>query len=345
MGLLAKLKQILAPASSSNSSATIVSEPIVSEPIASEPIESTSGTDAGMEMAGAHWGQRAREQIEQTRPGSWTECPIVIAEYMNPLISGKAEVGWLEAVARAHFPVPVAQALSLGCGGGGLERHGLQLRIADRFDAYDVSAEAVALAQQLAQDSGQSDQINYAVANLNTLEFNGQQYGAVFASQSLHHIEALEHYLEQVQHALTPGGLFIFNEFIGPNQFQWTEAQLHHANRLLALVPEAMRQLVREPGFKHSIARPTVEYMNSYDPTEAIRSAEIMPAVERYFTILSRKDFGGTLLHLVLDNIAANLNESDEGLRLLRHFFEEEQRLIASGELTSDFTVVVARKY
>jgi len=329
MGLLSTLKRFLTSTSPKISSAATGTDEV---------------TDAGLEIAGAHWGKQARAQIEQIKPSSWAECPIVIAEYMNPLISGRAEVGWLEAVAREHFKSPVARALSLGCGGGGLERHGLQLRIAKAFDAYDVSPDAVELAKSLALDSGQSASINYAVANLNKLEFAEQQYGAVFASQSLHHIEALEHDLEQVQKTLLPGGLFIFNEFVGPNQFQWTDAQLHHANRLLAKVPEKLRQMIREPGVKQRIERPTIAFMNGYDPTEAIRSKEILPIVEKHFSIISRKDFGGTLLHLVLDNIAGNLSFSDEGLQLLREFFAEEQRLIANGEIESDFTVVVARK-
>ena len=327
MGLLATLKQLFKIEAAPQPAISAVDE-----------------SDTGLERAGAHWGKRARELEAQHTPSSWTECPVVIAEYMNPLISGRAEVGWLEAVARAHFPKPVARALSLGCGGGGLERHGLQLQIADGFDAYDVAADAVELARKLAQESGQAERINYQVANLNTLEFAEHQYGTVFASQSLHHIEALEHYLEQVRRTLLPGGLFICNEFIGPNQFQWTEPQLRHARRLLALIPERLRQMIRDPGIKHTIERPTVDYMNSYDPTEAIRSADIMPALEQRFTIVSRKDFGGTLLHLVLDNIAGNLSFSEEGRQLLHQFFAEEQRLIASSEISSDFTVVVARK-
>lgn len=329
MGLLSTLKLLLGSTASTPASAATGSREV---------------TAAELEIAGAHWGKQARAQIEQSKPSSWAECPIVLAEYINPLISGRAEVGWLEAVAREYFASPVARALSLGCGDGGLERHGLQLRIATAFDAYDVSADAVELARSLARDSGQSASINYTVANLNKLEFAGQQYGAVFASQSLHHIEALEHYLRQVQNALLPDGLFIFNEFVGPNQFQWTDAQLHHANRLLARVPEELRQLIREPGIKHHIERPTVAFMNSYDPTEAIRSSEILAIFEQYFSIISRRDFGGTLLHLVLDNIAGNLSFSDEGLQLLREFFAEEQRLITEGEIPSDFTVVVARK-
>lgn len=302
-----------------------------------------AGSVAGLELAGAHWGERARQQVEQVLPSSWTECPVVIREYMNPLISGQPDVGWLEAVAREHFSVPVARALSLGCGGGGLERHGLQLGIAGSFNAYDVSAAAVALAVRLAQESGQAQQITYAVANLNTIEFDEDQHGAAFASQSMHHILALEHYLLQVRRTLVPGALFVFNEFIGPNQFQWTDTQLEHARRLLAMIPEDLRRMIRDPGIKTTIERPTIDQMNGYDPTEAIRSKDIMAAVERHFTIVSRKDFGGTLLHLVLDNIAGNLSFSDEGVKLLRYFFAEEQRLMAAGEIDSDFTVVVAR--
>ena len=313
-------------------------------PAADPPARSDADPEDGLARASAHWGERARAQAAHTIPSSWTECPVVIREYMNPLISGAADVGWLEAVAREYFANPVPRALSLGCGGGGLERHGLQLRVADTFDAFDVSADAVALARTQAEASGQAGHIHYAVADLNRLAFSEAQYGAVFASQSVHHIQALEHYMGQVHRALVPGGLFICNEFIGPNQFQWTDRQLYHANRLLQMIPRELRQLIREPGVKDTIDRPTIDYMNGYDPTEAIRSADIVAAVQSRFALVSRRDFGGTLLHLVLDNIAGNLSNSESGLQLLRHFFAEEQRLIAAGELASDFSLIVARK-
>lgn len=89
-------------------------------------------------------------------------------------------------------------ALSLGCGGGGLERHGLKLQIANRFDAFDVSEDAIQLAREEAHKSGQLAAIHYAVANLNSLEFAENTYDAVFASQSVHHIQALEHYMQQL---------------------------------------------------------------------------------------------------------------------------------------------------
>lgn len=297
-----------------------------------------------LETAGKHWGERAREQAALNKPNSWAECPVVNQEYICPLISGEAHVGWLEYVARKYYPSPVAAALSLGCGGGGLERHGLQLQIAERFDAFDVSDDALQFVKEEAQKSGQLESINYTPSNLNKIEFAESSYDAAFASQSVHHIEDLEHYMQEVSRCLKPGGYFIINEFVGPNQFQWTDVQLQHCQRLLEEIPESFRQMIREPGVKHSVERPTLEFMNGYDPTEAIRSEDIVTELEKQFEIVERRDFGGTLLHLVLDNIAGNLSDSDEGKTILRHLFSEEQRLMSSGEISSDFTLLVARK-
>lgn len=336
MDLLGAVKNFLKPSAKSTSEKT-------TRPSNHEPVLDMSD-DSGLETASKLWGERAREQVSQLRPNSWAECPVVSTEYICQLISGSAEVGWLEYVARRYYKTPVARALSLGCGGGGLERHGLQLEIANQFDAYDVSDGALELAREEAVKSGQQDSILYRVANLNQLEFTAAYYDAVFASQSVHHIEALEHYMSQVWRTLKPGGYFIINEFVGPNQFQWTDAQLYHSQRLLDDIPDKFKQTIREPGVKLAVQRPTIAAMNEYDPTEAIRSNEIIPELEKQFQIVERKDFGGTLLHLVLDNIAGNFSDSDEGKTILRNLFSEEQRLIGSGEITSDFTLLVARK-
>lgn len=304
---------------------------------------STRSEEQDMETASAHWAARAREQKLADLPSSWAECPVLIREYINPRVSGTADQGWLEAVARDYFKQSVKLALSLGCGGGGLERHGLQLGIAQRFDAYDVSSGAVQLAIEEATITGQIDAINYQVANLNKVELPENHYGAVFASQSVHHIQNLEHYMQQVSRTLKPGGLFVVNEFVGPNQFQWTDTQLEHANRLLHMIPERFRHCIREEGFRNSVDRPTIEAMNDYDPTEAIRSRDIIPVLNEHFEILEQRDFGGTLLHIVLDNIAGNLSQTDDGLAVLRELMAEEARLLESGELESDFTLLVAR--
>ena len=69
-------------------------------------------------------------KLRSTNPTSGQNFPVVNSEYICPLISGQAHVGWLEYVARKYYASPVPIVLSLGCGGG-LERYGLQLQIAE----------------------------------------------------------------------------------------------------------------------------------------------------------------------------------------------------------------------
>ncbi len=288
------------------------------------------------------WGKRAAELIDIEKPTAWTDSPLVQQMYIHPLISGRADVAWLETVSKKDFPAPVQVALSLGCGGGGLERHGAALNIAKQFIAYDVSEGAIQLARNIADDNGLS-QIIYKAADLNTMIHPENAYDVVFASQSLHHIESLEHYLDQVRRALKPNGLFIINEFVGPNQFQWTEVQMRHSQNLLEAIPECYRQIIQGHGLKSSITRPTIEFMNGIDPTEAIRSADIIPEINKRFDVLEKTDFGGTLLQLVLGDIVGNFSDTLEDRRVLQSIFDEEKRLIGNGELESDFTLMIMR--
>lgn len=288
------------------------------------------------------WEKRAAELINNEKPTAWTDSPLVQQMYIHPLISGRADVAWLQTVSEKYFFAPVDKALSLGCGGGGLERHGAVLNIAKKFIAYDVSEGAIKLARDIAKGYG-LNQITYKAADLNTMIHLENSYDVVFASQSLHHIESLEHYLEQVRRTLKPNGLFIVNEFVGPNQFQWTETQMHYAQILLETIPEYYRQIIQGHGLKSQITRPTIEFMNEIDPTEAIRSAEIIPEISKRFEVVEKTDFGGTLLQLVLGDIVGNFSDTPENRKILQAIFDEETRLLKSGELESDFTLMVMR--
>lgn len=294
-------------------------------------------------IASELWKERAEALVTATKPLAWSDSLLVHEMYIQPLLSGDTGLGWMEYVAFRYFPKPVDIALSLGCGGGALERHGLLLKIARRFKGIDVSEGALELARKLSREAGCQGLIDYETADLNALILPENAYDAVMASQSVHHIEALEHYLDQVVKTLKPGGLFIVNEFVGPNQFQWRPAQVAHAQRLLDTLPKKYRGSLRGNGEKQTINCPTIAAMNEVDPTEAIRSDDILAEMSKRFDIVERRDFGGTLLQLVLDDIAGNFEDNPEDRAVLQTLFDEEHRLISSGELTSDFTLVIAR--
>lgn len=291
------------------------------------------------------WADEADDRQRYGKGFHWVESPVV-AEYMNLKISGDPNLNWVQySVDRYVRAWRAPRILSLGCGGGALERDLLRLKPDALIVAMDFSPGAVTLASQHAEEAGLK--IDYRVADLNEIDLEPEAFDFVYASGSLHHLVRLEHVLTQVRASLTPGGRLIANEYLGPNQLQWTPRQVQGINDILALLPDHYRRRISSPNeYKREFLGPSpVEDMTRYDPTEAVRSEEILPLTRKMFRIVEFKPFGGTLLHMLLQDIVGNFNPADENdncvLRLICHV---EWQLIDAGVLSSDFGYFVAEQ-
>lgn len=304
----------------------------------------TAPPDAGVCRTAEHWGQMARVAADDRRDVSWLDSKLVQRLYLHPTIGGDPGRNWLEYFKRRHLPETVARGLTIGCGDGGLERHGAVLRLCEHYDAFDVSPGAIEIAQAAAAKAGLAN-VTYAVQDLNDAAFERDRYDVAFASMALHHIENLEHLFEQVREALKPGGLLVFNEYVGPDRFQWTRRQLMAINLVLVLLPARLRRRIPDGQIKPVVRRPTVEGMIQADPSEAVRSSAILPLVERHFEIVERIDYGGAILHMLLQDIVGNFRPDDwRDVAVLRAICGLERWLIRRRWLASDFTMVVARR-
>jgi len=92
---------------------------------------------------------------------------------------------------------------------------------------------------------------------------------------------------------------------------------------------------------KTTINLPTVRSVQAVDPSEAVRSAEILPLLQHHFSIVEIKPLGGSILQFLLADIADNFMD-ERGQRLLDMLFTIEDTLMTNGELPSDFVYVVA---
>lgn len=307
--------------------------------------EEHASSDRDLQKASQLWGDRAQEKQEKNMPTlAWTDSPLVNQLYIHPTISGVAEDNWLTWAARKYFPQPVQRALSICCGDGCLERHALTINIAQYFDAFDASPGAIQIARKKAEETGIAPRVRYVVADLNHCHLEPQCYEAAFSAMALHHIKELEHALEQIRRSLKPGSLFILNEFVGPNQFQWTATQVRLANELLQRIPERYRKSLRTGALKNQVLQPTRAQMTAGDPTESIRSSEILPLVSQVFEIVERVDYGGTILNLVLEEIAGNFQWTSEDIAILQMLFDAERQLLRDKVIPSDFTLIIARR-
>jgi O-antigen biosynthesis protein len=276
----------------------------------------------------------------------WTELPG-IQRRINQRVSGDHLIDPYQWAIGKYFTelLPFARALTLGCGNGELERGLAKYGFCSRHDAFDIAPGAVEFAAAAARAAG-LNHIHYEVADLNHLEFPEATYDCVLGVQAVHHVEALEHVFSAVQRALKPRGFLLLNEFVGPTRFQWTERQLDVINGILKALPEPFRRNRARPGvLKSRIRRPSLARIVQYDPSEAVRSSEILPLLQRHFEVLDVNGYGGTILHMLLHEIAGNFADSEPGgAQLLDALCDLEEALIACGDLTHDFAVVVARK-
>ena len=276
----------------------------------------------------------------------WLQHPLVQTRINNKITGGQSEDRF-QYFLRKYLSgrLPVDRALTLGCGNGELERGLSKYNLAGRHDAFDLSDDAIQNARKTAASLG-LNHISYQVADLNTARLDSGSYDVILGVSSIHHIEKLEHLFAEVRDALRFGGYFFLDEYIGPTKFQWTDEQLRVMNEQLNTLPQSLRRSVSEPGkFKSRVIRKTIEYVNEADPSEAVRSGEIVPLLSRHFQIAEFTGYGGSLLHELLYDIAGNFTQETPGaMEHLQRLFKVEDELIESGRLGHDFAVIVATK-
>ncbi len=289
------------------------------------------------------WSQDPTEEAEENGR-YWMAHPSVRAR-VNRLATGdesRDAYDRLATLARDRgIAVPFRHAVSLGCGFGALERDLYGRGLFARMDAYDLARGAIDEASRQAEALGMSG-LRFHVADLERVRFRPRSVDVVVAHSAVHHVERLEALFEVVRRCLRPDGLFHLNEFVGPTRFQWSDRQIELTNRFLAGLPERLRRLPSGKP-KEDLRRPTVDEMVAADPTEAVRSAEIMDVLGRTFDIVEVRKLGGALLHLALGGIAQNFDPDDEAeARLLSDLFATEDGALADGSIGSDFAVIVA---
>ena len=85
--------------------------------------------------------------------------------------------------------------------------------------------------------------------------------------------------------------------------------------------------------------------MIANDPTEAVRSEELVAFTEQHFDVRERKNIGGTILQHLLYDIVQNFRFDDPRERsLLEMLCTIEAMLVDSGRIPCDFVLLAARK-
>ncbi len=268
-------------------------------------------------------------------------------EYYNYLVTGSRENNYLEYFWNKYFKGKNPRVASLGCGNGHLERNLARFKCAySQIDGYEINPTLVDYANQEARTNN-FNSIRYFKADLNNLTLK-ISYDLIIFFHSLHHVENLEACLDSVKSSLSESGIVLVVDFVGPSRFQWTDSQIFHAQSLLDLLPEELKidcSSEKKRILKTKIERQTVEYIVFGDPSEAVRSSDIMETIKNRFSIVEYKPMGGTILNLLFHNIAGNFKEDNLlVMSLILSFQKFEETLIKESILPSDFVFLVLKK-
>jgi len=292
----------------------------------------------------SHVSQYWDQQFEKNRTDAslWTNNEIV-KRHIYRLISGGSEEHWLAWLLHHYFEhrALFERSLSVCCGDGFHElalAHSGKVRF---IQGFDISEGAIAQAKAAFEEAAiPRDTYALEVLDADNLEL-GNVFDLILSTGALHHVTNLEGLLSTLSSALDVNGYFVLLEYVGPNRFQWTRGQLSVINGILRrLDPHYLRDNTRI-----DLSPPKIWEFMAIDPSEAVRSEDILRLLPAYFTIEYLRNFNGTVIHPLyplLNGRLTNTNSPDFD-DIVRKILLMEDLLIRLNVLSSDFVFAVCR--
>jgi len=219
------------------------------------------------------------------------------------------------------------RGLTLGCGTGRCERYLISKGVGLGFHGIGISERAIAKAREIAKE--QNLPLTYEVADLNFVRLPEKTFDLVVAQTCLHHILFLERVAEQVWRSLKADGYLWIHDFIGETQQQHDLDRLRIINQILAILPEKFRKNKITDQLVTEIKRPEPGRLSS--PFESIRSSEIVPVFQRWFTIEWKLEFDAFLRLVVPPGTRAAYLENEDTKAVFESLMLLDQLCIEEG--------------
>ena len=286
--------------------------------------------------AAEFWGRQHR--ASQQERAFWLSVPEIMG-WVNLKVSGEPQI-WPLSWFLLSLPadrLPVDNALSIGCGPGNLEREVIRHEAARHITAIDISPDSLRLARRLAHEAGCANRITYRRASARQWlrdHRTSVPIDLIFFHGSLHHIQSLEEVLRDCARCLEKGrpGLLYVDEYIGPSRDEWNDGHLGYAAALFARIPAAFRQSSR-------LTSPVA----FEDPTEMIRSSQILAAIRDRFEVLEFRPYYGNILMPLVCAIKPEGLPEPPVQSVLREAMQLEDYLAGRGLLDPMYAVIVAK--
>ena len=269
---------------------------------------------SAIERASEHWSSRPT-----TGRRRWWSHPRIHA-HINRIVCGEAIGGaWAglnRRIAEASGDGGLARGVSVGCGNAQKELAMLAGGLVGSFDLYEISRARLDDAAASAERLGVTDRVRLHRADA-IEEADRSDFDLVYWNNALHHMLDVPRAVRWSRERLRAGGLFVMDDFVGSDRFQWPDEDLELASRVRELLPERIRAAyLKENHASLRVRRPNERRLVRADPTEAADSGRIIESVLACFPGCDLRRTGGVVYHLALNDVLAHFDDVEDAALL-----------------------------
>ena len=274
---------------------------------------------------------------------SWLESQEIL-DYVNTRVTGCKKTSWYKSFFNSDQKYN--RALIVGCGAGALERNLLKEGMFKECLGIDISPKSIDLAKDNALKQNLSN-INYKVFDLERDDYIALgEFDLIIVTMAAHHIINLRYMFKNLRKILNKrNGLIIINEYIGPNRFWHSDKVLDIINQILRCLDSSYKRnyLIDGKTLRNEYIRTPLEHFLKHDPSEAVRSEDILKYFSQYFNIIEQKNYGGQINHMLLTGIIQNFKDTKEDNQILKLLMVFEELLEKYNVIQSDFSFIKAK--
>ena len=261
---------------------------------------------------------------------NWWEIPLV-KERWNRMITGDAHMTFEEYTIDRYLS-QMAPPLRVLSPGSGYCQHELAMADNPLFGeivCLDINQGNLDDAAARARERGLSN-LTFHCGDIEGFDFTHERFDLVMFNNSLHHFRNVRRLLGSlIPQCLKPTGLLLVYEYVGPTRFQLPSTQIRAINEAIRLIEKPLRQRYRTSTYKTHYYGSGLLRMVMADPSEAVDSASILPALHAFYDTIEERPFGGNILPYALKDLAFHFVRSDErATETLHRLFRFEDEYI-----------------
>ncbi len=281
----------------------------------------------------------------QGDPIDYTQHPFLYQHAIAKRLTGVLDGNPLDVIASRFLRPPAQRALALGSGMAYVEEWLVKCGYVEHVDIYETSAVAVDAVRERIAQAGLQSQIDVQSEDVITAGLDDGTFDVVFVQAAIHHFFNIEEMFALMHRVLRPGGLLIYDEYIGPDHHLYEPEVMALMDELNTCLAAHYRWDMLRNETREAVPRATLEWMMQMDPSEGVHAFMILPLTYKWFNVEYRGDYGGTFMRPFFVGFLPNFDFTDEKDQTIARLIVMIEDLLARyGVIPHYHTRIVARR-